>query len=79
VAGDLVLTAFATGGLFVGGGIATKVLPLLDDGTFLDSFTATGRFQSFVRDVPVAVIANPDAALLGAARRAWTDPPLARA
>jgi len=78
VAGDLVLTAFATGGLYVGGGIATKILPLLQDGTFLDAFAGKGRFESFVRDVPVAVLANPDAALYGAARRAWTDPPLAR-
>lgn len=77
VAGNLALTAFATGGVFVGGGVAPKILPLLERGAFLDGFARKGRFEAFLRDIPVAVILNGDAALLGASRRVWTDPPLA--
>jgi len=73
VAGNLALTGFATGGLFVGGGIAGKILPLLERGDFMQAFTAKGRFTGFNRDVPVAIIRNPETALLGAARRAWAD------
>ncbi len=70
VAGNLALTALARGGLFLGGGIAPKILPRLKEGTFLDAFRHKGRFASLMATIPVRVILNPEAAVLGAAREA---------
>ncbi len=67
-AGDLALAALATGGLFVGGGIAPKLWPRIADGTFLAAFLAKGRLRSLLENVPVRLIRNPDTALRGAAR-----------
>lgn len=69
-AGNLALVGTATGGVYVGGGIAPKLLPRLQDGTFLRAFFDKGRFQGFLEAVPVHVILNDRAALLGAARHA---------
>ena len=69
-AGNLALTVMATGGVYVGGGIAPKVLPRLRDGGFLGAFTAKGRFAPLLRRIPVRVILNDLAALMGAARAA---------
>lgn len=69
-AGNVALTLMATGGVFVGGGIAPKILPRLTDGRFLDSFAGKGRFDHLLRRIPVSVILNDLTALLGAARRA---------
>ncbi len=66
-AGNLALRAVATGGLFVGGGIAPKILPALLDGTFVDAFTAKGPMRELVQHIPVQVILNPQAGLIGAA------------
>lgn len=70
-AGNLALRTMALGGLFVGGGIAPKILPLLTDGRFMRAFLDKGRFGELLRRVPVKVILNPDSALLGAAVAAW--------
>jgi glucokinase len=69
-AGDLALVALATGGIYVGGGIAPKLWPRLGDGTFRDGFLDKGRMRSLLATVPVRLVRNPDTALLGAARRA---------
>ena len=69
-AGNLALTGTATGGLWLGGGIAPKILPRLTDGLFLQTFVAKGRFIPFLERVAVRVILNDKAAMLGAARRA---------
>ena len=69
-AGNLALVGTATGGLYLGGGIAPKLLPRLQDGTFLRAFFDKGRFRDFLEAVPVRVILNDRAALLGAARHA---------
>ncbi len=69
-AGNLALKALATEGLFIGGGIAPKILKWMTRGGFLDAFVAKGRFRSFLEQVPVAVILNEQTALLGAARYA---------
>jgi glucokinase len=69
-AGNLALTVMATGGLYVGGGIAPKLLPRLRDGRFMKAFNAKGRFSHLVERIPVRVILNDLTALLGAARRA---------
>jgi glucokinase len=67
-AGDLALVGLATGGVFVGGGIAPKILARLQDGPFLDAFRAKGRFRDLVSAIPVRVILNPRTALRGAAQ-----------
>ncbi len=69
-AGNLALLGTATGGIWLGGGIAPKILPRLSDGLFLQTFTAKGRFVPFLEKVPVRVVLNDRAALLGAARHA---------
>jgi len=67
VAGNLALLGTATGGVFLGGGIAPKILPRLRDGGFLRAFTAKGRFQAYLEAIPVQVLLDDHAALLGAA------------
>jgi glucokinase len=66
-AGNLALRGVATAGVFVGGGIAPKILPALTDGRFLDAFRAKGMMSELVARMPVRVILNPDAGLVGAA------------
>jgi glucokinase len=66
-AGNLALKVMALGGVYVGGGIAPRILPLLGDGLFLESFRDKGRFRGLLQDVPVRVILNDQASLLGAA------------
>jgi len=66
-AGNLALKFLALGGLYIGGGIAPQILPALQKGKFLQSFLAKGRFSPLLAKIPLKVILNPDAALLGAA------------
>jgi glucokinase len=66
-AGNLALKIMATGGLYLGGGIAPKILGPLQDGTFLRAFLAKGRMQSVLEHVPVQVILNDRTALYGPA------------
>jgi len=66
-AGNMALTALAVGGVFLGGGIAPKILPRLEYGPFLERFAAKGRFSDSMRKIPVHVVLAPDVALLGAA------------
>ncbi|HZY88350.1 MAG TPA: glucokinase [Gemmataceae bacterium] len=68
-AGNLALKCVAVG-VFVGGGIAPKILPALRKGAFLRGFTDKGRFATLLEPVPVSVALNPRAALLGAAHYA---------
>jgi len=68
-AGNLALMAVSTGGMFVGGGIAPKILPRLRDGQFLEAFTHKGRLSPLLESMPLQVILDEDVALLGAARR----------
>ncbi len=69
-AGNIALRAVATAGLYVGGGIAPKILPLLQSGVFVDAFRAKEPLTDLVAMIPVAVILNPAAGLLGAALHA---------
>lgn len=66
-AGNLALRTVATAGVYVGGGIAPKILPALQDGRFLEAFRAKEPMTHLVATMPVAVILNPDAGLIGAA------------
>lgn len=67
-AGNLALKALATAGVYIGGGIAPKILPKLRDGTFLTAFHDKGRLAAVVGHMPVQVILNSKTALYGAAR-----------
>jgi glucokinase len=66
-AGNAALRSVSTGGLFVGGGIAPKILPALTDGRFMNAFLAKGPLRELLANMPVQVILNPRAGLLGAA------------
>lgn len=66
-AGNLAVRAVATAGLYVGGGIAPKILPAIRSGSFMDAFLAKGAMRELVSRIPVKVILNPDAGLIGAA------------
>jgi glucokinase len=66
-AGNLALRTVATAGVYVGGGIAPKILPAIQSGLFQDAFRAKEPLADFVATVPVAVILNSEAGLLGAA------------
>ena len=66
-AGNLALRGMATSGLYVGGGIAPKILPALQTGQFTDAFLAKEPLRELLEQVPVKVILNPEAGLLGAA------------
>ena len=70
-AGNLALTGMATGGVFLGGGIPPKILPKLKEGLFIKAFTDKGRFRYLLERIPVKVILNDKAALLGAAKYAF--------
>jgi len=73
-AGNLALTGLATGGVYVGGGIALHILPALRDGRFVRAFRAKGRLQPLLERVPVAVILDARAGLWGAAALALEIP-----
>lgn len=66
-AGNLALRSMSTGGMFVGGGIAPKILPALSDGRFISAFRRKAPFEALLTSIPVKVVLNPDAGLLGAA------------
>lgn len=66
-AGNLALRAVATGGVFVGGGIAPKILPALTDGRFMRAFLAKEPFRQMLEHVPVKIVLNAESGLLGAA------------
>lgn len=69
-AGNLGLRMLATAGVYLGGGIAPRVLPALRSHGFLDAFAAKGRVRALLEALPVRVVLNDRAALIGAARRA---------
>jgi len=67
-AGNLALKVMATGGVFIGGGIAPKILPKLREPLFLEAFGGKGRMKPLLLAMPVRIILNDKTALLGAAR-----------
>jgi len=73
-AGNIALRMLATGGVFLGGGIAPKILPRFKrDGLFMTAFLDKGRMQALLESVPVLVVLNDRAALWGAAHCAAFD------
>jgi glucokinase len=70
VAGNPAPTGMTTGGAYLGGGIPPKILPALKKDAFMEGFVAKGRFHDFMVAIPVQVIREDRATLMGAAQRA---------
>ena len=68
----MALKVMAVGGVYVGGGIAPRILPRLTAGAFMAAFRDKGRLASLMETIPVRVALNPRAPLLGAAQVAAT-------
>jgi glucokinase len=66
-AGNLALKILSVGGLYIGGGIAPRILEKLKDGTFMKAFTDKGRLSQLLINMPVRVILESRAAVMGAA------------
>ncbi len=67
-AGNLALKTMATGGVYLGGGIAPKILSKLEQPAFMKAFATKGRMSHLLASIPVKVILNDKTALIGAAR-----------
>lgn len=67
ICGNFAVTLLATGGIYIGGGIPPRILPFLKDDVFLHRFRRRGKMGELLSEIPVAIITNPKAALLGAA------------
>jgi glucokinase len=65
-AGNLALNSLSFGGLYLAGGIAAKLGQKMHEPTFLNSFLDKGRLQPLLKDIPIAIILNPRAGLMGA-------------
>jgi len=70
-AGNLALKALALGGVYIAGGIAVKILPKMKDGTFFDSFKDKWIYTSMLSNVPVSIVLNESAPLIGVAYEAY--------
>ncbi|MCK5352132.1 glucokinase, partial [bacterium] len=68
--GNLALKTMSTGGLYLGGGIPPRILKALERNSFMEAFTSKGRLTPMMEEIPVHVILNPRAALMGAAMEA---------
>ena len=73
-AGNMALKVLAMGGVYIGGGIAPKILPKLQTPAFLAAFTDKGRMKEMLESMPVRVILNEGTALRGVALRAMMPP-----
>lgn len=74
--GNLALRVLAYGGVYLAGGIAVKILPLLKESTFCQAFADKGSLSPILANIPIAVVLNEDAPLLGAAYAALKPPDL---
>jgi len=72
-AGNLALKVLALGGVYVAGGIAVKILPKMTDGTFFNAFKDKWHFEKMLLDVPVKIVLNESAPLIGAAYEAYAS------
>jgi glucokinase len=68
LAGNLGLYLLATGGVYIAGGIAPRILPFLQRGGFREAFEGKGRLTQLVRKLPAFVVTHPQPGLLGAAK-----------
>jgi glucokinase len=67
-AGNVALKLLPYGGLYVAGGIAAKILPLIQEGSFLRAFSQKGRVSPLLEKVPLHIVLNPQVGLIGAVR-----------
>ncbi len=72
-AGNLALKLMATGGIYLGGGIPPRILPLLSNGLFISSLQRKGRFSDLLAKIPVHVIMDGEVALIGAAYHVFEE------
>lgn len=75
-AGNVALRFMATRGVFIGGGIAPKILPKLQEAGFMEEFVAKGRLRPMLEVIPVSVVLNRKSGLIGAAHCAVLNPGL---
>src|ERR1700756_2591112 len=66
--GNCALNFMSTGGIFIGGSIAAKIVPKMKDPVFLESFLDKGRMGAILKDMPVKIVVNDDCGIIGAAR-----------
>jgi glucokinase len=66
--GNCALNFMSTGGIFIGGSIAAKIVPKMQDPVFMQSFLDKGRMRALLEDMPVKIVLNDDAGLIGGAR-----------
>jgi|CZKY01.1.fsa_nt_gi glucokinase len=71
--GNFALQTMALGGIYIAGGIAVKILPKLQDGTFFKSFCGMGKLAPVLARIPISVVVNEDAPMLGAAYQALSS------
>jgi glucokinase len=69
-AGNLALAVMALGGMYIGGGIVTKLLPKMTGGAFMEAFTAKQPFADLMAEIPVHILLNPQTSRIGAAHAA---------
>ena len=67
-AGDCALTFMSTGGVFIGGSIAAKNVPKMQHPAFMEAFLDKGRLASLLQDMPIKIVLNDNAGMIGAAR-----------
>jgi glucokinase len=66
--GNCALNFMSTGGIFIGGSIAAKIVPKMKDPLFLESFLDKGRMGTILKDIPIKIVINDDSGMIGAAR-----------
>ena len=69
-AGNLALAGLCRGGVYIAGGIAPRIISILDSGGFMQAFRDKGRFFALMNEIPVHVVTNPEISLLGAKQEA---------
>lgn len=68
ITGNCALQYMSTGGIYIGGVIAAKIVDKMRDPVFMEAFLGKGRMESLLKDIPIRIIVNDDCGLLGAAR-----------
>lgn len=63
--GNLALKLLSYGGIYIAGGIAAKILPLMQDGRFLQTFKDKGRVSTLIEKIPVHIVLSPQVGLVG--------------
>jgi glucokinase len=71
--GNFALQTMARGGIYIAGGIAVKVLPKLQEGAFIRSFCGESKLAPVLASIPITVVVNEDAPMIGAAYEALTS------